>query len=350
MAWFSLDAPRLSLLVSTLSFLLSLWYYTNMVHLTQQLQQANTMNVLYADYSSPKTLAALELIEDFIERHGIENYPFAFLSLRKEGREEGRNVDRSRRHLTQWFSRVQYFYEGGYLQFDALRKFPGAQRAKHFLDLVEPLEFVSRKTTGRKHAGVFDFLRSLYHLKKHTLSPEFVEQVNKLLEGDRAGRRSARPANSRNRKETESSAGDDDGRAGGQRGPERRHGAGEADSGEASSLAATEAEGDALPHERRFSAYPMESVGAEGEEELEDEFEEGGDADAAANTEKEEREENRGETEKQQGSERKAEDQENKGRNKEEKNAQASFEVQKAGTDEREGRKEDRRDDRGEEL
>ncbi|KEP66717.1 UNVERIFIED_CONTAM: hypothetical protein HHA_269450 [Hammondia hammondi] len=345
MAWFSLDAPRLSLLVSTLSFLLSLWYYTNMVRLTQQLQQANTMNVLYADYSSPKTLAALELIEDFIERHGIENYPFAFLALRKEGREEGRNVDRSRRHLTQWFSRVQYFYEGGYLQFDALRKFPGAQRAKHFLDLVEPLEFVSRKTTGRKHAGVFDFLRSLYHLKKHTLSPKFVEKVNTLLEGDRAGRRGAKPADARALKETESPAGgDEEGRAGGQRGPERRQGAGEA------SPTATEAEGEALPHERRFSAYPMESVGAEGEEELEDEFEEGGDADAKVKTDKEEREGTRGETEKQQGSEREAEEQENKGRNTEAKNTHASFEVQKAGTDEREESKEDRRDDRGEEL
>lgn len=211
------------------------------------------MNVLYADYSSAKTLAALELIEDFIERHGIDDYPFAFLALRKQGSEEGRSIDRSRRHLTQWFSRVQYFYEGGYLQFDALRKFPGAQRAKHFLDLVEPLEFVSRKTTGRKHAGVFDFLRSLYHLKKHSLSPAFVEKVNTLLEGSARRRGAPERASPQPEKRAGEESGPPDG-------------------------AETKEVGDSLPPpERRFNANPMESVGAEGEEEeVDDDSDEGG--------------------------------------------------------------------------
>ncbi|PFH35615.1 hypothetical protein BESB_052660 [Besnoitia besnoiti] len=314
---FGVDVQHLSLLVSLASLALTFWYYTNMVLLTQHLQEANTMNVIYADYSSPKTLAALEYIEDFIERYGIDEYPFAFLQQRKQGSEEGRQLDRARRHLTQWFSRVEYFYHFGYLKREALRKFPGAERAKYFLDRVEPLEFVSRKTTRRKHAGVFDFLRALYHLKKHTLRPAFVEKVSQLLDaeelrrGDHAGSRpgeaaAAEPRAAAGAAEARGEGKSDEGQdavrgeagaseAGG--GPDRAAESPQAeavkgDTGDAGGAVAAEAEAKAAEQRRaeglgllsgegtsafenstprrRFNAYAMESTGAEGEEDEED--------------------------------------------------------------------------------
>lgn len=167
--------------VSLLSLLVTSWYYVNMLTLTQQLQQANTLNAMHAEYSSSKTLEALEILEEFIDERGVVKYAFDFLELRKKRDSKGRAIDRARRHLTQWFSRVQYFYEFGYLKHEYILRFPGPERSRHFLHLIEPLEFISRRATGRKHSGVFDFLREVYQMPHVRLSDEFRQTVDKML-------------------------------------------------------------------------------------------------------------------------------------------------------------------------
>lgn len=167
--------------VSLLSLLVTSWYYVNMLTLTQQLQQANTLNAMHAEYSSSKTLEALEILEEFIDERGVVKYAFDFLELRKKRDPKGRAIDRARRHLTQWFSRVQYFYEFGYLKHEYILRFPGPERSRHFLHLIEPLEFISRRATGRKHSGVFDFLREVYQMPHVRLSDEFRQTVDEML-------------------------------------------------------------------------------------------------------------------------------------------------------------------------
>ncbi|KAL8428065.1 hypothetical protein ACSSS7_007419 [Eimeria intestinalis] len=167
--------------VSLLGLLVTSWYYVNMLTLTQQLQQANTLNAMHAEYSSSKTLEALEILEEFIEERGVVKYAFDFLELRRKRDAKGRAIDRARRHLTQWFSRVQYFYEFGYLKHEYILRFPGPERSRHFLHLIEPLEFISRRATGRKHSGVFDFLRDVYQMPHIRLSDEFRQAVEGML-------------------------------------------------------------------------------------------------------------------------------------------------------------------------
>lgn len=170
-----------ALAISSLGLLVTTWYYINMLTLTQQLQQANTLNAMHAEYSSSKTLEALEILEEFIEERGVEQYAFDFLELRRKRDPRGRALDRARRHLTQWFSRVQYFYEFGYLKHEYILRFPGPERSRHFLDLIEPLEFMSRRATGRKHSGVFDFLREVYQLHHVRLSDAFRQAVERMV-------------------------------------------------------------------------------------------------------------------------------------------------------------------------
>ncbi|CDJ60979.1 hypothetical protein, conserved [Eimeria maxima] len=167
--------------ISLLGLLVTSWYYVNMLTLTQQLQQANTLNAMHAEYSSSKTLEALEILEEFIDERGVVNYAFDFLELRRKRDAKGRAIDRARRHLTQWFSRVQYFYEFGYLKHEYILRFPGPERSRHFLHLIEPLEFISRRATGRKHSGVFDFLREVYQMPHVRLSDEFRQTVEQML-------------------------------------------------------------------------------------------------------------------------------------------------------------------------
>eukprot|EP00922_Rhytidocystis_sp_ex-Travisia-forbesii_P028270 GHVS01041503.1.p1 GENE.GHVS01041503.1~~GHVS01041503.1.p1 ORF type:complete len:203 (+),score=26.77 GHVS01041503.1:64-672(+) len=165
-----------SLVTSLCMLCLTAWYYVNILTLTRHLQQANTLGVFHSEYSSPKILEAFEIVEDFVER-AAEEAPDAgdvsssrrhraemFWQLRKQKDEKGRQLDRARRRLVHWFSRLHHFYEFGFLTKDYLIKFPGAERAHHFIDLVEPLDYVSRVSTGRKPSLVFDFLREIYSL------------------------------------------------------------------------------------------------------------------------------------------------------------------------------------------
>eukprot|EP00918_Siedleckia_nematoides_P003370 GHVU01007621.1.p1 GENE.GHVU01007621.1~~GHVU01007621.1.p1 ORF type:complete len:163 (+),score=13.23 GHVU01007621.1:244-732(+) len=88
--------PMMTLVVSTLSLVITFHYYVNMLRLTRHLQQANTFNVIHSEYASPKTLEAMELIEDFIEDVGVDKYGFEFWQLRSQKKEKGRLLERAR--------------------------------------------------------------------------------------------------------------------------------------------------------------------------------------------------------------------------------------------------------------
>eukprot|EP00922_Rhytidocystis_sp_ex-Travisia-forbesii_P064207 GHVS01095444.1.p1 GENE.GHVS01095444.1~~GHVS01095444.1.p1 ORF type:complete len:228 (-),score=21.92 GHVS01095444.1:253-936(-) len=170
-----LSAVNWSVVISLCTFCLTAWYYVNILMLTRHLQQANTLSLFHSEYSSTKILEAFEVVEDFLEM-AVEAIPESgassnsrhraemFWELRKKRDERGRLLERARRRLVHWFSRLQHFYEFGFLTKDYLVRFPGAERAQHFIDLVEPLEYVSRTSTGRQPSLVFDFLREIYSL------------------------------------------------------------------------------------------------------------------------------------------------------------------------------------------
>ncbi|CEM37581.1 unnamed protein product [Vitrella brassicaformis CCMP3155] len=158
---------NLATCVSLLSLLITTYYYLNMLTLTKNLQRANTFNAIHVEYASQETLNALEILEEFIEENGRDRYPHEFLDLRKQRDALGRRVDRARRRLVHWYSRLQYFYQFGFLTIENLRQFPGVERAAHFIYLVEPLEFISRTSTGREQSTVFSWLRDIYHIDDH---------------------------------------------------------------------------------------------------------------------------------------------------------------------------------------
>eukprot|EP00918_Siedleckia_nematoides_P003368 GHVU01007618.1.p1 GENE.GHVU01007618.1~~GHVU01007618.1.p1 ORF type:complete len:223 (+),score=40.04 GHVU01007618.1:244-912(+) len=168
--------PMMTLVVSTLSLVITFHYYVNMLRLTRHLQQANTFNVIHSEYASPKTLEAMELIEDFIEDVGVDKYGFEFWQLRSQKKEKGRLLERARRRLVHFYTKLQFMYELGYFTEEYLRKFPGTERAKRFVDLIEPLEYLSRRYAGREHAPVFGFLRRLYNLPSASL--EHLEETS----------------------------------------------------------------------------------------------------------------------------------------------------------------------------
>uniref|UniRef100_A0A0G4HQK8 Uncharacterized protein n=1 Tax=Chromera velia CCMP2878 TaxID=1169474 RepID=A0A0G4HQK8_9ALVE len=167
--------------VSLMTFFITLYYYVNMLELTRNLQKAQTFNAIHIEYSAPETSEAVEIIEDFIDDFGRANYAEAFVALRTEGDELGSLVDRARRRLVHWYSRVHYLSAFGYLSDKDLQLFPGAERAAYFVEIVEPLEWISRTTTGRDHSQLFDWLRQKYRLEASPISEGWKEKYRHLM-------------------------------------------------------------------------------------------------------------------------------------------------------------------------
>eukprot|EP00919_Chromeraceae_sp_WS-2016_P001283 GHVR01003213.1.p1 GENE.GHVR01003213.1~~GHVR01003213.1.p1 ORF type:complete len:287 (-),score=50.28 GHVR01003213.1:91-951(-) len=158
-----------TILISLATLGLNIYYYGTRLELMKQLQRAQTFTALHTEYSSPETADSLELIEDFIEDFGTDSYSEVFVELLTNGDPLGMRLDRARRRLVLWYSRVHYFFQFGYLSSDDLNMFPGAERACYFIDIVEPLEVASRISTGREQIALFEWLRKQYNLSPMTM-------------------------------------------------------------------------------------------------------------------------------------------------------------------------------------
>eukprot|EP01066_Platyproteum_vivax_P005496 Platyproteum_vivax@DN1696_c0_g1_i1.p1 len=162
------------LLIALSTFTITYWYYTSMIDLTRNLQEANTFSSVHSEYSSEQTLKAMEILEDFVWEHP-NTYPAEFVRLRESRntteRDMGRQIDRARRHLVHWYSRVRHLNKLGYLTSKNLEEFPGSGRSLYFIKMVEPIEKCSRRWNGRQLNPVFDFLRELYALQVFTDLP-----------------------------------------------------------------------------------------------------------------------------------------------------------------------------------
>lgn len=112
---------------------------------------------------------------------GREQYAEVFIRLRNAGHEEGRKLDRARHRLTHWYSRVQYMNKFGYLTDEEILTFPGASRAAYFVDIVEPLEFISRTTTGRDMYELFSWLRTKFNLGPSLITEKLKSRYRKLM-------------------------------------------------------------------------------------------------------------------------------------------------------------------------
>eukprot|EP00916_Digyalum_oweni_P015467 GHVL01025319.1.p1 GENE.GHVL01025319.1~~GHVL01025319.1.p1 ORF type:complete len:232 (+),score=40.51 GHVL01025319.1:140-835(+) len=161
--------PALLLFVSINMFILTFWYYTNMIRLTRDLQEANTFSSIHSEYASEETLSAIEILEDFVEGHP-NDYPSQFFKLRLSHiaaeRVSGRRLDRARRKLVHFYTRILYLFQLGYLRSPVLYDFPGGDRARYFIRTVEPIEKCMRMWTGRNANKVFDFFREFYKINE----------------------------------------------------------------------------------------------------------------------------------------------------------------------------------------
>lgn len=168
--------------ISTLAFNIQFSYvYKNM-------QQAPLFNTLLTEYSDPRILDALDLIDDFARQNVTKGDPYAyayhFLDLKTKNDPLGKELDHARRMLISWYQKVQLFFEFKFLDSNYVDVLPGRNRVEFFMSVVEPLDILNRELSNRPTNPVFNYFRNLYNLP--TREKKVVFDPNRLSEECRA--------------------------------------------------------------------------------------------------------------------------------------------------------------------
>jgi len=137
------------------------------------MQQAPLFNTLLTEYSDPRILDALDLIDDFARTNVTTgdpySYAYKFLDLKAKNDPLGRDLDHARRLLTGWYQKVQLFFDFRFLDSSYVDVLPGRNRVEFFIVVVEPLDIFNRELSNRPPNPVFQYFRTLYGIPKRNI-------------------------------------------------------------------------------------------------------------------------------------------------------------------------------------
>ncbi|KAJ0403857.1 hypothetical protein P43SY_004830 [Pythium insidiosum] len=154
---------QLSLLVSVTTLVVTVIYYYKMVVLTELTTEATFFNTLYAEYATPPMMDALRAVEEF--SHHTKISPQQIVCKPASDQLWDKKFDQDWQRLFHWYQKLVYFHRMGLLHDRFFQEFPGAIRAKHFVQHVEPFAINSCQYYQEKNCtDVFDYLRQLYEL------------------------------------------------------------------------------------------------------------------------------------------------------------------------------------------
>lgn len=158
-------------LVSTIGFNLQFFF------IYQNMQQGPLFNTVITEYSAPEILDALDMVEDFArhrnKHHDDLQYAYDFVVLKDAGDPLGHQIDHARRRLTQWYQKVEMFFEFNLLSTNYMQVVPGRARTEFFMWLIEPLDSFNRQIDQRPMNSLFDALRSRYGLPNRNTTLDF---------------------------------------------------------------------------------------------------------------------------------------------------------------------------------
>jgi hypothetical protein len=174
--------PKLSdptFLLSVFSFLSLVFYYESVLSLSRQSNRASLYNTIHGEYSRPEVLDAFDAIEDWRDMHGSSEggYGVAYANKRfapgarrlpqllpSDGGVTVRQVDHARRLLVSFWSKIAIFSKFGLMDTSLIERFPGREKARYFLRLVEPLAVAAAHKNNRTVSPTFQEIRELYGL------------------------------------------------------------------------------------------------------------------------------------------------------------------------------------------
>lgn len=181
---------NLSLIVSTMTFIVTVSYYYRMVVLGEMSEEAKLFDTLHSEYSNRDMMIAFETIDDF--QYSLDDPKMMaceYAKLKTERTKEGRELDRARRTILHWYQKVVYFHRFGLLHNRFLHEFPGRERARHFIKDVEPLALASCKIYKIENCSEpFDYIRKVYHIEPHPSIPcaeKYIQASETSTEGTR---------------------------------------------------------------------------------------------------------------------------------------------------------------------
>jgi len=155
-----------SLILTALSTFASIIYFYHALSLARNSSEASIFNTVHSEYSAPHMLESFAELENFAEATLDGNDYQAQFAKEVEARSEyGRELQHARRHIQAWYSKVAYFHSFGLLRDHFLRAFPGPDRTRHFLRLVEPLATVVARRQGTPLPSVFAHFREFYGIE-----------------------------------------------------------------------------------------------------------------------------------------------------------------------------------------
>ncbi|KAF1322692.1 hypothetical protein FI667_g8490, partial [Globisporangium splendens] len=141
----------------------TLVYYYRMVLLTELTTEATLFNTLYAEYGTEQMHDAIQSVEAF--SHDTELSYKQIVCKPSDARLWDRKLDHDWQRIYHWYQKLVYFHRLGLMSDRFYQEFPGAIRARHFVQHVEPFAINSCQVYKEQNCtDVFDYLRNLYAL------------------------------------------------------------------------------------------------------------------------------------------------------------------------------------------